>query len=57
MTKKRKGKDEAKDGEQFEKFVEAAENVGPYDEKVLDDAIKKIVKTKPKQGTDKKKDP
>ena len=43
--KKEKGK--AKDGEQYARFIKAAERIGPYDESILDEAVKKIVKAKP----------
>jgi hypothetical protein len=35
--------------------VEAAEGIGPYDETVLDEALKKIVKVKPKHKKQDKK--
>lgn len=54
VSRKRKETDEAKNGEQFERFVEAAEKTGQFDESVLDEAIKKIVKVKPKKGAQKK---
>ncbi len=46
--KKEKGK--AKDGEQYARFIKAAERIGPYDESILDEAVKKIVKAKPQRG-------
>jgi hypothetical protein len=48
VSRKRKEKEEIKDGDQYARFVEAAEGIGPYDETVLDGALKKIVKMKPK---------
>jgi hypothetical protein len=50
VSRKRKEEEKAKDGEQYTRFVEAAERIGPYDESVLDDAIKKISKGKPVKG-------
>ena len=47
VSRKRKEKDETKDGDQYVRFVDAAERIGPYDESILDEAIKKIAKAKP----------
>jgi len=54
VSRKRKEKEKTKDGDQYARFVEAAERIGPYDESVLDEAIKKIVKAKPSRGKVKK---
>ena len=50
---RKKEKEKPKDGDQYARFVEAAVRIGPYDESVLDEAIKRIVKVKP---TPKKRD-
>jgi hypothetical protein len=55
VSRKRKEKEKAKDGDQYVRFVEAAERIGPYDESVLDEAIKKIVKPKPTRAERDKK--
>lgn len=49
MTKRKKDEESTKDGDQFARFVEASERTGPYDEEVLDSALKKIAKVKPKR--------
>jgi hypothetical protein len=50
----RKRKEKTKDGNQYARFVEAAERIGPYDESILDEALKEIAKAKPTQGKEKK---
>ncbi len=44
----RKRKEKAKGGDQYARFVEGAESIRPYDESVLDEALKKISERKPK---------
>ncbi|MHC1729123.1 MAG: hypothetical protein AB9866_24530 [Syntrophobacteraceae bacterium] len=49
MTKRKKGSENTSDGEQYARFVEAAEKLGPYDESVLDEVLKKIASVKPER--------
>ena len=49
MSRKRKEKGKIKDGDQYARFVKEAERIGPYDESVLDEALKKIKKVKPEK--------
>jgi hypothetical protein len=58
VSRRKKDTEKAKDGEQkqYEKFLETAKEIGASDDEAFEDAIKKILKAKPKRGTDKRKD-
>ncbi|MGA3116138.1 MAG: hypothetical protein ABSF90_17090 [Syntrophobacteraceae bacterium] len=55
VSRKRKEKEKTKDGNQYAQFVDAVERIGPYDESVLDEALKKIGRVKPAKAKRDKK--
>jgi hypothetical protein len=58
IVNRKEEKDEAKDGEQYERFLETAKRIGANDDEAFEKALGKILKAKPKPKSraDKKKE-
>ncbi len=49
MNRQRKEKEKTNDGEQHERFLKKAKGIGANDDEAFEEALKKILKAKPKR--------